>query len=136
MRIFERPAARGLLLATAAALLLTACQAASATEDGRTVLTIWTHSAGNPAELDVLDQTIADYNSSQDEFVIKGESFPQAAYSDALNTPAGKRAGYGVLELVFGITGTASGIAHFAHLGGMFFGYALLRYWSLPRRRG
>lgn len=84
MRIFERPAARGLLLAVAAALLLTACQAASATEDGRTVLTMWTHGAGNPAELEVLDQTIADYNSSQDEFVIKVESFPQAAYSDAV----------------------------------------------------
>jgi membrane associated rhomboid family serine protease len=36
---------------------------------------------------------------------------------------------FGVIELVLGITGTASGIAHFAHLGGMFFGWLLLRYW-------
>lgn len=36
---------------------------------------------------------------------------------------------YGAIELWAGITGTASGIAHFAHLGGMLFGYILLRYW-------
>ena len=38
-------------------------------------------------------------------------------------------AGYGVLELVFGITGTATGIAHFAHLGGMLGGILLILYW-------
>lgn len=38
-------------------------------------------------------------------------------------------AGYGVLELFFGITGTASGIAHFAHLGGMLGGIVLILYW-------
>ncbi|MDZ7773643.1 MAG: hypothetical protein U5K31_13025 [Balneolaceae bacterium] len=26
---------------------------------------------------------------------------------------------------------TNSGIAHFAHLGGMLFGYILIRYWGL-----
>ena len=35
--------------------------------------------------------------------------------------------GYGVIELVSGVTGTASGIAHFAHLGGMLTGYLLIR---------
>lgn len=40
---------------------------------------------------------------------------------------------FGVVELVLGVTGTASGIAHFAHLGGMLFGWLLLRYWrGLP----
>ena len=37
---------------------------------------------------------------------------------------------FGVIELVLGITGTASGIAHFAHLGGMLFGWLLIRYWN------
>lgn len=37
--------------------------------------------------------------------------------------------GYGVLELVLGVTGTASGIAHFAHLGGMLGGIMLILYW-------
>jgi membrane associated rhomboid family serine protease len=40
---------------------------------------------------------------------------------------------FGVIELVLGVTGTVSGVAHFAHLGGMFFGWMLLRYWrGLP----
>ena len=33
---------------------------------------------------------------------------------------------YGGIELLFGITGTAAGVAHFAHLGGMLFGFLLL----------
>jgi membrane associated rhomboid family serine protease len=36
---------------------------------------------------------------------------------------------YGGLELVFGVTGTQSGVAHFAHLGGMLGGYLMMRYW-------
>jgi membrane associated rhomboid family serine protease len=42
---------------------------------------------------------------------------------------------YGLLELYLGVSGNAPGIAHFAHLGGMLFGYLLLRYWSAQRRR-
>lgn len=37
--------------------------------------------------------------------------------------------GYGALELFFGVTGTEAGVAHFAHLGGMAFGFVLLMYW-------
>jgi hypothetical protein len=37
---------------------------------------------------------------------------------------------YGALELFFGITGTHDGIAHFAHLGGMLFGFFLILYWN------
>jgi len=37
---------------------------------------------------------------------------------------------YGVLELWFGITGPATGVAHFAHLGGMLFGLILIYYWK------
>ncbi len=36
---------------------------------------------------------------------------------------------FGGLELVFGVTGTQSGVAHFAHLGGMLGGYLMIRYW-------
>jgi membrane associated rhomboid family serine protease len=36
---------------------------------------------------------------------------------------------YGVLELVLAITQPGSNIAHAAHLGGMLFGYILIRYW-------
>jgi membrane associated rhomboid family serine protease len=36
---------------------------------------------------------------------------------------------YGLLELFLGVTGTAPGVAHFAHLGGMAFGFLLIQYW-------
>lgn len=38
--------------------------------------------------------------------------------------------GYFVIELLSGITGTVGGVAHFAHLGGMIFGFLLLLYWK------
>jgi len=36
---------------------------------------------------------------------------------------------YGGIELFLGVTGTQSGVAHFAHLGGMLGGWLMLRYW-------
>jgi membrane associated rhomboid family serine protease len=36
--------------------------------------------------------------------------------------------GYGLLELLLGVTRTATGIAHFAHLGGMLGGYLMIRF--------
>lgn len=36
---------------------------------------------------------------------------------------------YGLFELGLGITGLQPGVAHFAHLGGMLFGWLLIRYW-------
>ncbi len=37
---------------------------------------------------------------------------------------------YGVIELLYGVTGLGGGnIAHFAHLGGMLFGWLVIRYW-------
>jgi membrane associated rhomboid family serine protease len=42
---------------------------------------------------------------------------------------------YGVIELFSGITGTNSGIAHFAHLGGMIFGFFLILYWRNKAKR-
>jgi membrane associated rhomboid family serine protease len=36
---------------------------------------------------------------------------------------------YGALELVLAVTQPGSNIAHAAHLGGMLFGYLLIRYW-------
>ena len=45
----------------------------------------------------------------------------------------GRADAYFVLELLYGISGTADGVAHFAHIGGMVFGFLLLLYW---KRRG
>lgn len=38
------------------------------------------------------------------------------------------------IELLTGVTGTGGGIAHFAHLGGLIFGFILIMYWKKKRR--
>jgi membrane associated rhomboid family serine protease len=42
---------------------------------------------------------------------------------------------YAVLELFLGVTGSQEGVAHFAHLGGMIGGFALLHLWRTGIRR-
>ena len=44
--------------------------------------------------------------------------------------------GYAILELVAGLGSSADGIAHFAHLGGMIFGFLLIMYWKKKRNNG
>ncbi len=41
---------------------------------------------------------------------------------------------YGAIELYLGITRPGSNIAHFAHLGGMLFGFILIKYWNKGRK--
>jgi len=36
---------------------------------------------------------------------------------------------YGILELYLGVSGTRTGVAHFAHLGGMLGAWLLIQYW-------
>ena len=40
---------------------------------------------------------------------------------------------FAAIELLTGMTGTVGGVAHFAHLGGMLFGFLLILYW---RKKG
>ncbi len=42
---------------------------------------------------------------------------------------------FGLLELYLGVSGNAPGVANFAHLGGMLFGFLMLRYWRRHPRR-
>lgn len=42
---------------------------------------------------------------------------------------------YGVMELYLGVSSTNTGVAHFAHLGGMATGFVIIRYWRAQRRR-
>ncbi|GIG28504.1 sugar ABC transporter substrate-binding protein [Cellulomonas marina] len=75
-------------IAAASATALTACGQAGQSEgssgDGPAQITLWTHSAGNPAELAVYEQIIDDFNASQDDYEVVEESFPQGAYNDAI----------------------------------------------------
>ena len=40
---------------------------------------------------------------------------------------------FGGIDLLTGVTGVGGGIAHFAHLGGLIFGYLLILYWKKKR---
>lgn len=42
---------------------------------------------------------------------------------------------YGALELWLALTQPGSNIAHFAHLGGMLFGFILIKYWNAKRSK-
>lgn len=42
---------------------------------------------------------------------------------------------FGLLELYLGVSGNAPGVANFAHLGGMLFGFLLIQYWKKSVRR-
>lgn len=42
--------------------------------------------------------------------------------------------GYAVLELYLGISTSGGSIAHFAHLGGMLFGFFMIKYWNRTGR--
>jgi membrane associated rhomboid family serine protease len=42
---------------------------------------------------------------------------------------------YGAFDLVMGVSQTNSGIAHFAHLGGLATGFVMIRYWTAQARR-
>jgi membrane associated rhomboid family serine protease len=39
-------------------------------------------------------------------------------------------AGYGAIELFYGVSGSSDNIAHFAHLGGLITGYLLIMFWK------
>ncbi|MEP7765700.1 extracellular solute-binding protein [Sanguibacter sp. 25GB23B1] len=76
-----------LAISAVSATTLTACGQAGqggGDTDGPAQVTLWTHSAGNPAELGVYEQIIEDFNASQDDYEVVQESFPQAAYNDAI----------------------------------------------------
>lgn len=41
---------------------------------------------------------------------------------------------YGLFELFAGVTSLGPGIAHFAHLGGMLFGFIIIKYWRIKAK--
>ncbi|GAA4606317.1 ABC-type glycerol-3-phosphate transport system substrate-binding protein [Actinoplanes octamycinicus] len=51
-------------------------------------ITLWTHNAGNPEELGVVNQIVKDYNASQNKFKVVVQAFPQASYNDAVTAAA------------------------------------------------
>jgi multiple sugar transport system substrate-binding protein len=51
---------------------------------GKIQMGLWTHSAGNPDELAVIEEWVAKYNAKQDKYEVVIETFPQASYNDSV----------------------------------------------------
>ncbi|MCM6763558.1 extracellular solute-binding protein [Rathayibacter sp. ZW T2_19] len=80
-----------LRLATASVALVTlvaglgGCATRSSGGDGANgEITLWTHNAGNDAELDAIQSIVDDYNASQDATTVKVQAFPQDSYNDSV----------------------------------------------------
>lgn len=55
---------------------------------GPVPITLWTHSAGNEGEMQVISQIISDYNASQDQYEVVRQDFPQDAYNTSVQGAA------------------------------------------------
>ncbi|WP_431330481.1 ABC transporter substrate-binding protein [Streptomyces sp. IPPR8] len=93
--VFRR---RRLALASVAAAAATALVAGCASGTGGSssgasgdTLTLWTHNAGNSAELDVVKKIIKDFNESQDKYTVELQSFPQTDYNNSVVAAASAR---------------------------------------------
>ncbi|WP_259471703.1 extracellular solute-binding protein [Streptomyces shenzhenensis] len=89
---------RRLACASVTALAATALVAGCASGDGGSTsgasgntLTLWTHNAGNSAELDVVKKIIKDFNGSQDTYEVKLQAFPQNDYNSSVVAAASAR---------------------------------------------
>lgn len=63
---------------------LLACSAFTQTALAQTELSMWYHGAGNEAEGRIINQIVSDFNASQDDWMVKLESFPQDSYNDSV----------------------------------------------------
>jgi multiple sugar transport system substrate-binding protein len=74
------------LAVAALTLTLVGCAASGgAGSDGKNgQVTLWTHNAGNPAELAAIKAIVTDYNASQTKTKVKVQAFPQASYNDSV----------------------------------------------------
>ncbi len=65
--------------ATAAPAATEAPKPTAAVSSGKTGLDLWTHSAGNPNELAVIQTWVDKFNSGSDKYQVTIQSFPQAS---------------------------------------------------------
>lgn len=75
-------------LAVAVMATAAACGTESAGGSSDDSLTLWTHNAGNPQELAVVEQIAADWNATHQDKKVTVRAFPQAAYNEAVVSAA------------------------------------------------
>jgi multiple sugar transport system substrate-binding protein len=56
----------------------------AAMAQAQTEIVVWHHAAGDENFVEIITEIVADFNASQQDWVVKMESFPQASYNDAV----------------------------------------------------
>lgn len=81
------------LLAAALPLSMAACSKGASSSTGGTggELTMWTHNAGNKAELAAIQKIVTDYNASQQKYKVKVQAFPQDSYNQSVVAAAASK---------------------------------------------
>jgi multiple sugar transport system substrate-binding protein len=81
------------LLAAALPLSMAACTKGSSASAGGAggELTMWTHNAGNKAELAAIEKIVSDYNASQTTYKVKVQAFPQDSYNQSVVAAAASK---------------------------------------------
>lgn len=72
---------------TLGAVLATSTMLAGAAT-AQTEISLWYHGAGNTVEADLINQIISDFNTSQSDYAVVVESFPQESYNDSVEAAA------------------------------------------------
>ena len=81
------------LLAAALPLSMAACAKGGSSSSGGAggELTMWTHNAGNKAELAAIQKIVSDYNASQGKYKVKVQAFPQDSYNQSVVAAAASK---------------------------------------------
>ncbi|MGK9148094.1 extracellular solute-binding protein [Plantibacter flavus] len=84
------------VVATAAAVTmavgLAGCaKGGSASSGGDGTITLWTHNAGNDAELAAIEGVVSDFNASQDDYTVEVQAFPQTSYNQSVTAAAASK---------------------------------------------
>ncbi|MGY0063621.1 extracellular solute-binding protein [Streptomyces sp. LZ34] len=89
----RRLAGASVAVAAATALVAGCASGSGGSTSGASgnTLTLWTHNAGNSAELDVVKKIIKDFNASQSKYKVKLQAFPQSDYNNSVVAAASAR---------------------------------------------
>lgn len=74
-------------VAASGMLALTGC-ASAGSGDGPEEITLWTHTAGDTGEGELVQKLIDEFNASQDDYEVVFERFPQKDYNDSVTAAA------------------------------------------------
>ena len=88
LRTLKRLAAASLAVAMAVTMVSCAKGNSSSGSGGGNTLTLWTHNAGNAAELASINAIVADYNKSQKNYQVTVQAFPQDSYNQSVTAAA------------------------------------------------